>query len=406
VVSVLYPKQDTEVEMGQPLKFITRVTNFGGSAITDAKGIIGVRDPGGGLVATIAAVSDSEGTYRSDSWTIPHRTLEGRWSFTFQAETEQARGSASSSFGVKDSTSEVLLNKYGFWLDAPTLRNIVPQLYGERGDAQNGMILWGGFIPSPHVLPANWVQVQWREGDFPLENAEAVRRFMLEQLGDLGYTPVREIGPINPTRFKQWDAWRVAARGEFSYEDLEFVVFYAPEVNRTYSIGTTVVLPPAHVDAHALLRDSFAVLPEIHALGMAPEPLPKLRPGPQPISPPLGTRFQGLSQPIVLRWTPVKETAQDEYYELVVDYNDREGNPTVKYTTRETQFTLPETLYRVPNCGVFNWQVTLMRQTGVDKNGQPQGEPITYSSLYWYVMWTYPPGEKQPFTTACPNDQF
>ena len=54
----------------------------------------------------------------------------------------------------------------------------------------------------------------------------------------------------------------------------------------------------------------------------------------------------------------------------------------------------------------FNWQVQLMRQTGVDKDGQPSGEPIGYKSLYWYVQWLYPPGEKASFQPRCPNPQF
>lgn len=403
---MLYPKENTEVEMGQAVKFIAQLTDMQGHAVSDAKASITVSDPEGKVIVAIPAASDKEGTYRSDAWSIPHRALEGRWKFTVEVESAVARGSGSSSFGVKDSTSEVLLNKYGFWLDAPTLRNIVPDLYGERGDARNGMIRWGGFLPGSHVLPANWVEIHWREGNYALDNPAAVRRFMLKQLGDLGMTPIRDIGQITPMQFKQWNAWRVKVMGQFSYEDVEYVIFFAPEVNETYAIGTTVVLPPAHVDAHELLRISFAVFPELHAAGVAPEPLLKLLPGPELTSPPLGTRFQGLAQPIVLQWSAVKSLASDEYYEVAVDYNDREGNPTVKFTTRETQLVLPEMLYSKPNCHVFNWQVTLMRQTGLNEKGQLVGDPISYNSLYWYVWWSYPPGEKEPFTTACPNDQF
>lgn len=404
-MSVLYPKDNSNTEMGRPIKFIASVTDAKGGTVSDVHATITVHEPDGKIAAVIGAVSDSEGTLRSDYWTIPHRTPEGKWSYTVEVENGSARGAASSGFGVENSTSEVLLNKYGFWLDAPTLRGIEPQLFGERGDARNGMIRWGGILPSQHVLPANWVDVQWREGSFALNNPTAVRRFMLEKLGDLGFTAVREIGPIQEMPFKHWDGWRVQARAELSYEQLEYVLFYAPEVNRTYAIGTTVVLPPVNMDPHAYLRDSFAVFPDIHAAGVAPEPLPNLLPRPELVDPPLGTRFQGLDQPIVLRWNPVKELAENEYYRLVIDYNDREGNPIARFATRQTQFTLPDTLYRSPNCQVFNWQVTLERQTGVDDNGQPVGEPLSYSSLYWYIWWSYPPGIKQPFTTTCPNDQ-
>lgn len=405
-VTVLYPKENTEVEMGQPLKFIARVTDMQGGARSDAQATIQVRDPEGKTIAAISTSSDKEGTFRSDAWAVPHRTLEGKWTFTVDAKTGSGRGSSSASFEVKYSTSEALLNKYGFWLDAPTLKGIVPQLYAEKGDAHNGLIRWGGFIPAGHILPENDVEMQWREGNYTLDDPASVRRFMLEQLGDLGITKIRDIGTISSMPFKQWSAWRVAVRGEFGYEDLQYVILYAPEVNKTYAIGTTVVLPPPNLDAHAFLRSSFAVVPDIQAAGVAPDPLPRLAPAPVLLDPPLGARFQGPSQSIVLHWSPVKKLAQDEYYEVAVDYNYGETTPGVRYATRETQFVLPQALYGTPNCQVFNWQVTLKRQTGVDEKGQPVGDSLSYNSLYRYVMWSYPPGDEQPFTTLCFNEQF
>jgi len=41
----------------------------------------------------------------------------------------------------------------------------------------------------------------------------------------------------------------------------------------------------------------------------------------------------------------------------------------------------------------------------VDEAGQPQGEAISYNSLYWYVRWIYPPGT-EPFKLLCPNQQY
>jgi hypothetical protein len=85
-----------------------------------------------------------------------------------------------------------------------------------------------------------------------------------------------------------------------------------------------------------------------------------------------------------------------------LDYWYRETHPLLYFTTRETQVALPETLYRSPNCGVFNWRVTLKRQTGVRDNGRPRGEPISHQSLYWYFWWQYPPGEERDFPPLCP----
>jgi hypothetical protein len=95
----------------------------------------------------------------------------------------------------------------------------------------------------------------------------------------------------------------------------------------------------------------------------------------------------------------------DEYYRVKIDFDYKETNFSRYYATSETEFALPEGLYATPNCGVFNWQVTLMRQTGVGEDGQPIGEPISYDSLRWYVEWLYPLEAQAPFDKLCPNPQ-
>jgi len=405
-VSVLYPKADTRVKMGQSVSFIIQVTDGTGSPVGDAQVAIAVYDPDGGQVGEIPAVFGAGDVYRSGPWTVPHRTPEGAWSFSIAARADRGEGSGGGSFQVAPSISEILLSKYGFWIAAPTLRDIVPQLAAERGDAHRGLIRWGGTIPAQHIFPENWVEIHWLEGEYEFDSSAAVRHFLLADVGNLGFTPVRDLGPFEPVRFKQWAAWQGGARGRRSVDQLQWMVFYAPEVDRTFVVGTAVVLPPTGIDAHAALRDSFEVDPTIQAEGVAPEPLPALLPAPELISPTLGARILGTAQPIVLRWQAVQELAADEYYAVLVQYDYGETTYGDTYTTRETQTTLPEALYRTPNCAVFNWQVTLMRQTGVDKAGRPVGVPIGYDSLYWYVQWLYPQGESAPFLYKCPNPQF
>ncbi|HET9910277.1 MAG TPA: hypothetical protein VFQ13_00235 [Anaerolineales bacterium] len=404
-VSMLYPVQTTEVEMGKALKSIIRVTDERGNIVKDAQVTLSFSNPDGEQVASIPANFGDGDVYRSEAWPIPHKMQDGNWTIRVEAKTDTHQGTMTTTFRVKNSISETLLYKYGFWSDAPDLRGIVPSLFKESGDAQNGVIIWGGTILTQHIFPENWLEIHWRAGNFNLKTAEEVRQFMLNELGDLGFTPLREIGPFEQVKFKNWDAWQGAARGQFLRYDGQWMVFYAPEVNKTYAIGTTVVQAPTGIDAHAYLRDGFEIHPEVDAQGVAPRPLSRLLPPPELVSPELGARFTGTDQPITLVWKPVKELAEDEYYLVRVDYNYIESNPLVKYTTRETRFTLPESLYQQPNCNIFNWRVTLMRQTGLDENGQPKGEPLSFNSLYWYVEWLYPLGET-PFLRKCPNEQF
>ena len=321
------------------------------------------------------------------------------------ATAARAQGNDTARFQVRNSTSEDLLNKYGFWVDNPSLGYIETTIGRERGDAQNGDLIWGGFYIQMHVLRESRLEVYWRQGDFDLDSPERVRTFLLDEVGNLGFIPLRELGEFRSVRFKQWDAWQAPARGQLSQYDIQYVVFYAPEVEKTYALSTMVVLPPAGTDAHGALRDGFEVHPEIRASGKADDPLLRLLPTPRLISPALGRRYVGAGNEIVLKWAPVKVLDQGEYYRLKIDFDYAETNSSRFYSTRETHFTLPKQLYSIPNCGVFNWQVTLMRQIGVGGDGQPVGEAISYDSLHWYMEWLYPTTDAAPFQTHCQNPQ-
>jgi len=405
-VDLLYPTADSVVEMGNSIKGIVQVRDGQGTPVNDVRVTMSLIDPGGSQVAKIEMTPGAGDAYRSEEWTIPHRSADGIWSVVVKAERGREVGEASSSVQVENSTSEYLLEQYGFWLDAPRMRNIQSQLAAERGDAENGLIRWGGLLPNQHIFVENWVEIHWRKGEYGLDNSERVRRFLLEELGDLGFTPLREIGTFTPVKFKGWEAWQAPARGQLERYDMQWVVFYAPEVEKTYAIATTVVLGPVGVDMHAVLLESFEVSTEHEAQGAAPKPLLDLEPGPRLISPPLGSEFEGLEEPIVLEWEAVRELEEDEYYEVVVDYNYRESNFKVFFATQETRQTLPAELYSYPNCGVFNWRVTLKRHTGTKNDSRMVGESLSFPSLYWYVIWEYPTGEAKPFLSYCPNAQY
>ncbi len=405
-IQVLYPIETTEVEMGQSFKSIIKVLDAGGEVVKDAEVVVSLDNAEDHAVANIPAMFGSGDVYRTDTRSIPHKMQAGSWTLTVRAKSGAHEGVAAVDFHVNDSVSEKLLHQYGFWIDSPSLRGIVPSLSKEQGDALNGAIAWGGVIPSQHIFPESWIEVQWRAGKFDLSTASRLREFMLNTLGNPGVYFTRDIETLEQTKFKNWDAWKLKVRGQLTRYDEQWVIFYAPEVDKTYAIGTTVVLPPTGIDAHETLRKGFEVHPEIHANGTAPKPLPRAFPPVELLSPRLGELFYGTSQPIVLEWKPLKELTEDEYYLVSVDYNYQEANLSRSYTTRETRFVLPEKLYQTPNCGIFNWQVTLMRRTGTEEDGQPKGEPLSFHSLYWYVQWRYPFGEEAPFDPLCPNPQF
>ncbi len=405
-VQVLYPIETTEVVMGQSIKSIVKVVDSQGVVVKNAQVTVSFADPNNRRISNTAAIFGNGDVYRTNTWAIPHKMQAGNWTMTVEANVDGHKGTSSGTFLVKDSISEVLLGKYGFWVDAPSLNGIVPDLAKEQGDAQNGVIIWGGVKPAIHIFPESWLEVQWRQGNFNLATINDVREFMTGTLGNPGVNLIRSIESYKRTKFKNWDAWKVKVRGQFLRYDEQWIIFYVPEMNETYGLGTTVVLAPNGIDAFNVLTEGFEVHPEMHAHGSAPQPLPHMLPPVELAEPLPGTLFYGTNQPIVLKWSPAKKLAENEYYRVSIDYNYSEANPAVSYTTRATQFVLPESLYRIPNCGVFNWQVTLMQQIGTDKNGQLEGTPISFHSFYWYVLWRYPLGENAPFNPLCPNEQY
>jgi hypothetical protein len=404
-VSLLFPTPQIQIKMGQSTRLIVQVSQPDGSLAPQAIVSATISDSAGDTLSTIALAAGADGAFRSDIWTVPHHSQPGEWRIRVEAHMPNAAGDTNGAFQVEPSTSEKLLAAYGFWLDAPTLRGIVPSIMVEEGNAQNGFVRWGGYIPAQHVLPENWIDVQWRSGDFRLDSPQAVQHFMFSQLGDLAMYPTRAIGPFEPVKFKNWEAWKVGGRGQYQQMHQEWMIFYAPEVDKTFSLGTLVIQPPSGVNAFAELRNSFEVYPDRHANGVAPEALPNLLPMPVLITPTLGAHFVGIQRPIVLKWQALKELAQDEYYRVDIQFNYDEGSPLYSYTTRQTQFTVPEVLYKTPNCHIFNWQVVLMHKTGEDQSGQPVGVALSYPSLYWYFQWSYPAGDQEPFTVLCPNAQ-
>jgi hypothetical protein len=405
-VSLLYPKDGSQLEMGKTVKCSLQVTDGKNNPVEDAKVNLAFYDPSGKLIGEVQGLSRPGGGYRGADFIIPHRSQPGQWQLTAKAKRGQAVSEASWILNIANSTSEYLLENYGFWLDAPRMRNIDPMLVSEKGDAANGLIRWGGLLTNQHIFVENWVELHWRTGRYPLETTEMVRSFLFTELGDLGFTPLREVDTFNKTDFKRWPAWQTRARGQLSRYDIQWLVFYAEEVDKTFALSTTVVLPPPGVDVHKQLRDSFEVEEEGKVNGKAPEPLLDLIPAPQLFGPFLATRFEGAGQRIILEWQPVRELSKGEYYEVVVDYNYRESNYKLNYTTRSTKFNVPKELFSYPNCGVFNWQVTLKRQTGTSKDGSPQSELVSFPSLYWYFLWDYPPGVTKPFASYCPNAQY
>ncbi len=158
-VRVDYPLADTAIQMGRPVKAIVEVHDEAGAVVNDAQVTLSVTDASGAQVASVPAPVGKDGVYRSEGVPIPHRSAAGSWNLTAIASWPGAEGSASTAFQVKNSISEDLLQKYGFWVDEPSLGYMETSVGRERGDADNGDLQWGGFYVQMHVLKESHLEV-------------------------------------------------------------------------------------------------------------------------------------------------------------------------------------------------------------------------------------------------------
>ena len=145
----------------------------------------------------------------------------------------------------------------------------------------------------------------------------------------------------------------------------------------------TVTLPPP--------TDTTAPPTATHTRLPAPTATPKPKfPAPGLESPGDGQEFRGGDTQITLQWVSVGTLADDEWYAVSVTFT---AAGVVQYDgnwTRETSWVLPATLYSRAgqNERGFNWQVTVMKQTGTRADGGREGVAVSPASarrtFFWY----------------------
>jgi LysM repeat protein len=121
---------------------------------------------------------------------------------------------------------------------------------------------------------------------------------------------------------------------------------------------------------------------------LTPSPGPP-RPAPKLLTPPDGTRFEGVETPILLSWASVGLLDKDEWY-VVRLRPTRAGvaHPPLVWT-QATSWRVAEELHieGLQEPLPYLWQVTIMRQTGVADDGTWIGENQSPSSDVRTFFW-------------------
>lgn len=120
-----------------------------------------------------------------------------------------------------------------------------------------------------------------------------------------------------------------------------------------------------------------------------PPPTPTKIPAPVLRSPPDGDVYSFRDE-VVLEWEPVGQLAADEFYVPIVE-RTQWGNQVLDETpwTKETQWRMSdhEYLLEYSDDGEFRWAVQVMRRTGTNEKGRPEGTPRSPMSEVRTLIW-------------------
>ena len=132
--------------------------------------------------------------------------------------------------------------------------------------------------------------------------------------------------------------------------------------------------------------------PTVSAATATPAAQPALA-APTLIEPAEGATFSGGSA-ITFSWSWTGALAGDEFFVISIAYPHDGGTWYDMHWLKETTFTSPDYLNAlITGDRVCTWNVTVMRQTGTDENGQPVGAPASPASAPVSFTWQASGGE-------------
>jgi len=120
-----------------------------------------------------------------------------------------------------------------------------------------------------------------------------------------------------------------------------------------------------------------------------PSDTPVILPPVRLLSPEDGTRFQGRRTRVILQWESVGPLGEDEWYGVSLRYWADGGLRYSGAWVKQDNWLVPKELHRKPDPKEpgFQWDVTLMLQTGTKADGGRDGVPVNAVSetreFYW-----------------------
>jgi hypothetical protein len=161
-------------------------------------------------------------------------------------------------------------------------------------------------------------------------------------------------------------------------------------------VVTTEATPTALVSS-PLLVTATSTMPPVRRSTATPTTTPAptstptpVYPKPKLIKPENNNSFSGQDAFVMLEWEPVVSTlGPDEWYEVIVAYVSNGQMLTETAWVKDSNWPVPSGLWQKANLPerAYQWNVTVVHQTGTRPNGRREGAAISPTSETWVFQW-------------------
>jgi len=211
---------------------------------------------------------------------------------------------------------------------------------------------------------------------------------LLAGVAYLAYTYV----PQYSDQLLEWWAKLRGLPGRVQVPEVAFLATPTFSATPTATRTATLTRVPTATVTRTAIPPTETSLPPTETATRRPAPTRTATPfpsAPKLLSPDNGLEIHGSSAQVTLRWESVVSLAEGEWYALSLRF---QAGGITQYSgtwTKETSYVVPEELYnKAGNTErVFQWDVTVMRQTGTKPDGGREGTAVSAPSETRSFTW-------------------
>lgn len=257
-LDIVEPSKSTRISGGEDLCVMLRLTDYQGQPVEGAAADVELRLPHGDLFVADDCRTIDLGLYRCPSVTLPLRGSGGTWRVLASASWEGCQTAVvETTFQVNPSISERYLDRFGFWIEQPSIFSLGTGFYNlsETGGLHfedwlnedgSGFVILDNYLYQSIGITFAAIEVHWQEARYPDNEAAAIA--FVENLSQQGLhhndpeIPITILTP-EPVEFQGRPAWLVHGWGSEYYVakpaaayPIEWLIFTCPDSEWLWSL--------------------------------------------------------------------------------------------------------------------------------------------------------------------------